>query len=116
MKNYIQPGKTVTVIAGGTVASGDPVLSGSIFGVAAYGAVLNDEVELDTEGVFELPKITTDDIGVGDKLYWDAGNSKLTKTAGTGSKPLVGFATKAAGNGVTTVQCSLRWTGATGPA
>jgi len=41
---------------------------------------------------------------------------KLTKTAGTGSKPMAGVATAAAGNGVTTVNCRLMPTGQTGPA
>jgi len=66
--------------------------------------------------VFELPKISTDVIAQGDKLYWDAGQSKLTKTAGAGSKPLVGVATAAAGNGVTTVNCLLMPSAQTGPA
>jgi predicted RecA/RadA family phage recombinase len=60
--------------------------------------------------------VTTADIAQGDKLYWDAGASKLTKTAGTGSKPLVGYAVAAAGNGATTVKVRLQATMQTGPA
>lgn len=117
MKNYIQPGNTVTVAAPtGGVTSGDLVVVGSLIGVAACDAEEAAEVEIDTMGVFQLPKVTTDVVAAGDLLYWDSGVSKLTKTAGTGSKPLVGIATAAAGNGATTVNCRMMQTGATGPA
>lgn len=116
MKNFVQEGNTLTVAAPGTVASGDLVVVGSIIGVAATDAASTEEVEVDTVGVFTLPKVTTDVVAAGDKLYWDSGAGKLTKTAGTGSKPLVGLATAAAGNGTTTVNCRLMLTGQTGPA
>ena len=35
MKNYVQPGNTITLTAPYTVASGDGLLVGSIFGIAA---------------------------------------------------------------------------------
>jgi predicted RecA/RadA family phage recombinase len=118
MKNYVQPGKTitVTVVDSGGVESGDLVVIGSLIGVAACDAAATEEVEIDTEGVFELPKITIDDVEVGELLFWDASVSKLTNVAGSGSKPQVGLATVAAGNGETTVNCRLMPTGATGPA
>lgn len=37
MKNYVQPGNTITLTAPDTVASGDGLIVGSIFGVAAIG-------------------------------------------------------------------------------
>ncbi|MBI4906601.1 MAG: DUF2190 family protein [Acidobacteria bacterium] len=116
MKNYIQKGETLTVTAPATITSGAVVVVGSIIGIAATDAASGDEVEVDTEGVFELTKVTTDAVSQGDKLYWDSGASKVTKTAGTGSKPLVGVATAAAGNGVTSVNCRLMLTGQTGAA
>ncbi len=116
MKNFVQEGKTITVAAPATVASGQLVVVGSIVGVAAFDAASGAEVEITVEGVFELPKVATDVIVQGDKLYWDSGQAMLTKTAGTGSKPMVGVATAGAGNGVTTVNCLLMPTGQTGPA
>ncbi|MFN7918918.1 MAG: capsid cement protein [Bryobacteraceae bacterium] len=116
MKNFVQPGNTLTVTAAATITSGQLVVVGAIIGVAAASAAIGDDVELDTIGVFTLPKVTADVVSAGDKLYWDSAQSKLTKTAGTGSKPLVGVAAKAAGNGVTELQCRLMMTGATGPA
>ena len=38
MKNYVQPGNTITLTAPYDVASGDGLLVGSVFGVAAGDA------------------------------------------------------------------------------
>ncbi len=116
MKNFIQPGETITVTAPADVASGAVLVVGSIVGIAAYTALSGADVEVQTVGVFDLTKVTTDVIAQGDKLYWDSSAAKLTKTAGTGSKPLVGYALAAAGNGVTTVRASLKPTMQTGAA
>jgi predicted RecA/RadA family phage recombinase len=116
MTNYIQPGKNIPITAAGAVTSGQLVVTGSLIGVASTSGALGDSIEVATEGVYSLPKITTDDIAAGANLYWASATSNLTKTAGTGSKPLVGIATKAAGNGVTAVECKLTMTGQTGPA
>ena len=114
MKNYLQEGKTLTVTAPGAVVSGQYVTVGAIRGVAAYDAANGQPAELVTEGVFSLPKATAEDIAAGDVVYWNG--TACTKTAGTGSKPLVGVAVKAAGNGVTTVAVKLGVHGLTGPA
>ena len=57
MRNYVQEGETVTVAAPtGGVKSGDGVLVGALFGVACFDALQTAEVEIQTEGVFDLPK------------------------------------------------------------
>jgi len=114
MKNYVMEGKTITVTAPSAVASGQFVTVGAIRGVAAFDAASGDPVELATEGVFTLPKVAADNIGAGDLLYWTG--TACTKTAGTGSKPLVGVAIKPAAANSTTVQVKLGVHGLTGPA
>lgn len=114
MKNYIQRGNTLTITASGAVTSGQLVVVGSIAGVASTNAAIGEEVEIQVEEVFELPKVSGDAIALGDKLYWNG--TALTKTAGTGAKPLVGYATAAAGAGTTVVRCKLIPTMQTGPA
>jgi len=114
MKNYVQEGKTIAVIAPAAVTSGQYVVVGAIRGVAAYDAAQGEPVEVATEGVFTLPKVAADNIGAGDLLYWTG--TACTKTAGTGSKPLVGVAIKPAGNGAATVNVKLGVHGLTGPA
>jgi predicted RecA/RadA family phage recombinase len=106
MKNYINSGKTLTVTAPtGGISSGDGVLIGNLFGVAAFDAAETENVEIQTTGVMVLPKQPTDVVAVGDLLYWDATNNRLTKT--TTSNKIIGVAVAPAGNGAATVVIRL---------
>ena len=106
MQNWIQPGDVITVTAPtGGVSSGDGVLIGSLFGVAATDAAETEETEIRTTGVVELPKVSTDVVAVGDKLYWDAAQKLLTVT--DTANTLVGVAVTAAGNPSATVRVRL---------
>lgn len=107
MKNFVQPGGVVSVTAPANVSSGAGVQVGALFGVAATDAVSGAAVQIATEGVFTVTKLGTDDVAAGDVLYWDAGNSRLTKTAGTNGKLVAGVAVAAAGAGVATVRVKL---------
>lgn len=103
MKTKIQEGDKLELTAPYAVNSGDGLLVGSLFGVAAFTAANGEQVTAHTRGVFELPKLSTDVVAAGDVLHWDNTNKRLTKTSVTGMYA-VGKATKAAGNGVTTVE------------
>lgn len=82
MKNYIQPGKSITATApSGGVASGAGVLIGTLFGIAQHDAAEGAELELLTEGVVEIGKTSALAIEVGDRLFWDATNKVVNKTA-----------------------------------
>ena len=96
MKNFIQPGNTVTVLAPADVASGDGVLVGGIFGVAAFDAASGAEVEITRTGVFSMAKTSAQAWTAGAKVYWDATNKVLTTTAS--GNTLVGCALEAAAN------------------
>ena len=111
-KNYIQPGRVVTVAAPtGGVSSGDGVLIGSLFGVAQRDAVESEDVELLTEGVVEIPKTSALAISAGDRLFWDDTNKEVNKTATAQS--CVGVAVSDAANPSATVIMRL---GASTPA
>ena len=106
MKTFIQNGDVITVTApSGGVASGDGVIVGSLFGVAAFTAAEGEAVEITTRGVYVLSKEPTAVIAVGAQVAWDAG-AKQIDLPGTGLYP-VGIATEAAGNGITTVRVRL---------
>ena len=106
MKNFVQPGNTISVIAPpGGVTSGDGVLIGNIFGVAGADAPAGTSVGLVTVGVFDLPKLGTETIDQGQRVYWDAANAHITE-ASTDNYP-VGIASEAAGNGTTSVRVRL---------
>ncbi len=83
MKNYIQPGCTVSVLAPYALASGAGALVGTLFGVASNAAGNGEAVELVAEGVFELPKLSAQAWTVGAIVYWDDTNKWLTTVAST---------------------------------
>ena len=87
MKNFIQPGNTITLAAPAAVTSGSGMLVGAIFGIAAHDAASGDPLETVTTGVFDLNKIGSQAWGVGDKVYWDNTNKRVTKIATDPSAP-----------------------------
>lgn len=96
MKNYIQPGDTVTLTAPYDVASGDGMLVGTLFAVAALTAASGAEVEAKTNGVFELKKTSAQAWTQGAAIYWDNTAKECTTT--TTSNTLIGKALVAAAN------------------
>jgi predicted RecA/RadA family phage recombinase len=101
MKNYVQPGNTVTFIADTAgVSSGDGVLYGSLFGVAATDAVGGEEYEAQVVGVFSLPKDGSA-IDPGGKVYWTG-----TACAASGST-LIGVSVEGADASAATVAVRL---------
>lgn len=96
MKNYVQPGKIVTVIAPADVTSGSGLLVGSLFGVCTTDAKSGEDVEVQTVGVFELPKTTSQAWAAAwAAIYWDNSTKKLTTTSSGNTK--VGVNMKAQG-------------------
>lgn len=87
MKNYVQEGKFVTVIAPADVVSGQGLKVASLFGVVAKDAKSGEEVEVATDGVYELPKTTSQAWAAAwTAIYWDDSTKKLTTTVGSNMK------------------------------
>lgn len=105
MKNKIQKGDVISVIAPYAVTSGQGVLVGALFGVAAGDATQGNPVEIDRTGVYSLAANTADTGAAGVKMYWDDTNRRLTTTA-TGSA-LVGALAVAKGGSDTTATVLL---------
>ncbi len=106
MRNYIQPGMSITVPAPtGGVVSGDGVLIGNLFGVAQHDAAEGADLELLTEGVVELPKAAGLAISVGDRLFWDPTNKEVNTTAA--GQVCVGVAVAPAADADPTVRLKL---------
>ena len=106
MRNFVQPGDTVTVPApSGGVTSGDGVLVGSLFGVAAYSAAEGGEVEITTVGVFDLKKAAGATFTIGAKAYYDATAKAVSATA-SGNK-LIGAALRDANSSAPTARVRL---------
>lgn len=105
MKNFVQPGNVIPVIAPYAVSSGQGVLVGTLFGVAAFDAANGAPVEIAREGVFDVIAVTADTAGQGAKIYWDNTARKLTTTATNNT--LVGALTSAKGGADTTARVLL---------
>jgi predicted RecA/RadA family phage recombinase len=71
MKNYIQNGDNITVIAAVKTASGDFTAIGNLYGVATADAEIGEPVTLVRKGAFELPKTSAQAWAVGAKIYFD---------------------------------------------
>ena len=88
MKNYVQPGDTITAAAPtGGLSSGDGAVVGAIFGVAAFDAAQGDPVELVTRGVFTLPK-SAGVIAEGAQVWWDDTGKTCENATDTGLFPI----------------------------
>ena len=100
---------TITVTAPYDVASGDGLLVGSIFGVAAGEAASGATVEAALVGIFDLKKVASQAWSAGDKVYWDNTNKEATKTATANT--LIGVAVEAVAGGAGDVIGRVRLNG-----
>lgn len=106
MKTYIQPGNTMTVVAGAAIDSGLPQKVGNLVGIASGEAASGEEYELSLEdAVYKLPKASATTFAQGVKVGWDA-TGKLCVAAGAGTYD-IGHAHKAGLNGETVLMVKL---------
>ena len=94
-KNFVEEGKTVAIVASAAISSGDLALTDIPQGETGDGM---------TEGVFMLPKLKTDDMKTGKKVYLKSGKVQLTNS---GSDPLVGVVWADAGTSAEEVPVKL---------
>src|SRR3569623_2199117 len=96
MKNFVQKGNALTLTADRTLAAGDAMLVGKIYGVAYDDLAAAATGEVLTEGVCDLTALSTDTAAIGDVPYWDNTNHRLTTTATGNTRVGVAVAAKAA--------------------
>lgn len=122
MKNYVQEGDVLTLIAPYAVDAGDGMLVGSLFGVATTDGASGAEVEAFVgEGVFDIEKVSAQAWTQGQSIYWDNSAKKATTTSSANT--FIGFATRVEANPTATGRVRLisgipgaaGATGATGP-
>lgn len=105
MKNFVQRGENLTIPAPADVKSGEVVIAGAIVEIAAGDAVSGADVDVVTEGVFTLPKVSALAIALGDVVYFDAATDLVNKTSSGNTK--LGHAVAAAANPSATVAVKL---------
>ena len=86
MKNYVQDGLTIPVIAPANVSAGQGVLIGSLFGIANGDALSGAEVLINVRGVFDMAKTAAQAWTVGQLIYW----SGTAATTVVGTNKLIG--------------------------
>lgn len=102
---FIQPGLALDHTPGSNVSAGDVVVMGVRVGVALADIASGEVGAVQVDGIFELPKLSTDVIAQGALVYWDTTPGEITTTVG--SNVLAGYAAVAAGNGTTTCKVKL---------
>jgi len=106
MKNFIQDGKVLTLVApAGGVVSGVGYVIGGFFAIAAVDADAGDDFDGEVEGVFSLTKHAGDTFTQGAKVFWDNTAKEATSVA-TGNRP-IGAAVKAVADSDATVTVAL---------
>lgn len=96
MKNAVQEGHVLTLVAPYAVSSGAGALVGSIFAVATADVANGEEGEFCTHGVHTLTKTSAQAWTQGQKIYWDNSNKRCDNDSTVGM--LIGAATVAAAN------------------
>lgn len=105
-KNYVSEGDVLDYTAGATaVASGSVVVLGKRIGIALGDIAPLSTGSVAVTGVWTVPKLSTDDVGQGELLYWDAVNARLTETPG--ALPLAGYAAAPAAAGAPAVRIKI---------
>lgn len=103
MKNFVQPGHNVTLIAHKDVKSGDGVVVGKLFGIATGDAATGRTLTIATDGVYHLPKKAGDAIPLGAFVFFDSASGEFS-SAGAEK---VAIAVEAAGTAETYVAAKL---------
>lgn len=105
-KNKIQEGKVLSIAAPAAYVSGQLVVIGALAGIALHSSAQGEDVSIDTEGVYELPKKDAADvIAVGDPVFATAA-SQIDKEPAAGNVR-AGYAVAPAGAGTTSVVVRL---------
>lgn len=109
MKSFIQPGVNITVAAPANVASGEYVAIGSLGGVAAGAADSGADLDLVTEGVFDIAADAQDIFAVGARVHYNT-SAKVAESAENSNSAAtiaIGVCVEAKGAGQTTVRTRL---------
>ena len=104
MKNFVQPGDNLDLVAPRALLSGAGFLVGAIFAVASVDAAQGATLSGVTRGVFDLPK-AAGAVTQGQKLYWD--NTAFNVTTTSTNNTQIGVATAAAASGDATARVKL---------
>jgi predicted RecA/RadA family phage recombinase len=104
MKNFVQKGATIDLVAPAAVASGAGALVGAVFGVAVYDIASGATGSFRIAGVLDLAK-AAGAVTQGALMYWDNTAKNVTTTSSANTK--IGVATQAQASGDATCRVRL---------
>lgn len=108
MKNYIQPGNVIDIVAAAALTSGTAVVFGNSLAIPVTDAAIGDTIAAHIEGVFELPKLSALAYAAGASLRWDVSTAQFSNAlAATGDLEGCAIAIAAAANPSATVLVKL---------
>lgn len=103
--NKIQDGDILTMTAAADITSGDFVVQGKIAGIALTSCLSGEEYQLDTRGVYEVPKLSGTTFAVGAVVYC---KSDKTASSTASGNIFAGHAAFEGVNGELTVKVRLQ--------
>ncbi len=98
MKNYIQPGDRIDVLAPAAVVDGQLVRVGLLAGVAIHDAASGAPLVISTEGVYDVTKAGSQAWTVGQAIF-GVGTTTLVATTAASGNILLGVCVAPVGGG-----------------
>ena len=105
MAQFVSHGEMIDYTPVAATSAGTVVVQGDVLGITVNDIAAGALGSLSVEGVWAIEK-AAEAIAVGDKCWWDAANSRVTKTKGV-LTVLAGKAVAAAASGDATVRVLL---------
>lgn len=99
MRNFVQPGSIVGILAPATVVAGQMCRVGQLAGVCVTDAASGAPVNIATEGVFDVTKTGSQAWTVGASIYGVGTTTLVATTATTTGNIFLGVAVAAVGSG-----------------
>jgi len=109
MKNFVAPCDAVEVTVGADHVSGDPVLIGSLFGIADKDVDVSVEPRgiMNTRGVFDMVRDASDVFTEGLLVFFNASAKEATIDANGGANKLIGVSMEGLSAGAGNVEVRL---------
>lgn len=104
---HVQKGFAISVTLAAVAASNELIKVGDLAGVCLGSGGIGDTVEVAIDEVFEVAKLSTDDMAQGAIVYLDATNKRVTLSDGSGANIRAGKTVAAAAASTTTVAVKL---------
>ncbi len=108
-RTHVQPGNVIDVPLTASYAAGELILVGTIVGVCLASGGNGDTISVAIDEVFNVAKLSTDNMTIGAQVYLDADDKRVTLAAASGANLPAGRVTKAAGASTTTVNVKLNF-------